>query len=245
MIYWLLLISVDVGIFQADGTTDSPAVKASRTEEKTTAAEDSAFRKPAPPGYKPKPEKSEGEKHKNSDISDLCGLRNFIRYIRNPMYTRIFLLFCTMSTEHFIRYIRLSDITQSNISEFYCAICFHFFSVVRLANSAREASKCRWMNFQKKSKFGALPCSDIKISEFFVEIVTPILDAWNYLNICSLIIFPFVEVAKVAQTEEEKNESTVFVSNLSFDVSEDQLRKVFSKVGRTIFHKCRVRLSNF
>ena len=43
----------------------------------------------------------------------------FIRYIRNPIYTRNFLLFPKMGTENFIRYIRLSDMTESIISEFY------------------------------------------------------------------------------------------------------------------------------
>ena len=44
----------------------------------------------------------------------------FIRYIRNPIYTRKLLLLCTMGTGNFIRYIRLSDITESDVSEFYC-----------------------------------------------------------------------------------------------------------------------------
>ena len=44
---------------------------------------------------------------------------NFIRYIRNPIYTRELLLFCTMGTGNFIRYIRLFDITESDIYELY------------------------------------------------------------------------------------------------------------------------------
>ena len=43
----------------------------------------------------------------------------FIRYIRNPIYTRELLWFCTMEVENFILYIRLIDITESDISEFY------------------------------------------------------------------------------------------------------------------------------
>ena len=36
----------------------------------------------------------------------------FIPWIRNPIYTKEILLFCTMETENFIRYIRLSDISK-------------------------------------------------------------------------------------------------------------------------------------
>ena len=50
----------------------------------------------------------------------------FILYIRNPIYTRKFLLFCPMRNENFIRYIRLSDIIESDISEFYCSFPSEF-----------------------------------------------------------------------------------------------------------------------
>ena len=41
-----------------------------------------------------------------------------------PIYTRKLLLFCIMGTENFMQYIRLSDITESDVSEFYytCAL---------------------------------------------------------------------------------------------------------------------------
>ena len=54
-------------------------------------------------------------------------IAKFIRYIRNTIYTRNFLFICTMGTENFIRYIRLSDINKSDIFEFYCSLSFKSF----------------------------------------------------------------------------------------------------------------------
>ena len=44
------------------------------------------------------------------NLSDIYG----IRYIRREL-----VLFCTMGTENFIRFIRLFDITESDMFEFY------------------------------------------------------------------------------------------------------------------------------
>ena len=65
----------------------------------------------------------------NSNISNLCGLRNSFDISDYPINMKKFLLFCNMGTENFIRYIRLSDKTESDISEFYCNAKYLYSSI--------------------------------------------------------------------------------------------------------------------
>ena len=82
-----------------------------------------------------------------------------IRYIRNPIYTRKLLLFCTMETEHFIRYSRLFDITESDIFEFYCTVLLLIANPRGLLHiiSSSKIKCCNWNHYQTVSAPLLLP----------------------------------------------------------------------------------------
>ena len=59
-------------------------------------------------------------------------------YPRFDIYEGTSIVFFTMCFENFIRYLQLSDITESDISEFYC-ISHHFKGTVEYDRSNRTS----------------------------------------------------------------------------------------------------------